>query len=63
MRLTIDHPLHGPMDVLGFPIKFQDAPCRIHRLPPELGADTDGVLGALGYEPDQIARLREAQVI
>lgn len=63
MRLTIDHPLHGPMDVLGFPIKFQDAPCRIHRLPPELGADTDGVLGALGYEADQILALREARVI
>ena len=31
MRITIDHPRHGPLDVLGFPIKFTDDPCRVHR--------------------------------
>ena len=40
MRVTIDHPRHGPLDVLGFPIKFTDDPCRVHRLPPDLGNDT-----------------------
>jgi crotonobetainyl-CoA:carnitine CoA-transferase CaiB-like acyl-CoA transferase len=34
MRITIDHPTHGPLDVLGFPIKFTDDPCRIHRRRP-----------------------------
>jgi crotonobetainyl-CoA:carnitine CoA-transferase CaiB-like acyl-CoA transferase len=58
MRITIDHPLHGSMDVLGFPIKFTDAPCRIHRLPPELGGDSEAVLHELGYDAAQIAQLR-----
>ena len=58
MRITIDHPRHGPLDVLGFPIKFTDDPCRIQRPPPELGADTDDILARLGYSSDSIAVLR-----
>jgi crotonobetainyl-CoA:carnitine CoA-transferase CaiB-like acyl-CoA transferase len=59
MRLTIEHPRHGPLDVLGFPIKFTDDPCRIHRPPPDLGADTAAVLAEVGYDDATIARLRE----
>ena len=63
MRITIDHPQHGPLDVLGFPIKFSDDPCRIHRPPPVLGADTDAILAELGRDAAAIAALRAAQVV
>ena len=63
MRITIDHPRHGPLDVLGFPIKFTDAPCRMHRPPPVLGADTDAILAELGLDSDRIAALRVKKVI
>jgi crotonobetainyl-CoA:carnitine CoA-transferase CaiB-like acyl-CoA transferase len=63
MRITIDHPQLGPIDVLGFPIKFTDAPCRVHRPPPTLGADTDAILAELGLEKHAIAALRARKVI
>jgi crotonobetainyl-CoA:carnitine CoA-transferase CaiB-like acyl-CoA transferase len=63
MRITIDHPQHGPLDVLGFPIKFTDAPCEMHRAPPVHGADTDAVLCELGINASHIVQLRMQGVI
>jgi crotonobetainyl-CoA:carnitine CoA-transferase CaiB-like acyl-CoA transferase len=63
MRMTIDHPQHGKLDVLGFPIKFTDEPCRVHRPPPVLGADTDAILTELGFNTQQIHELRARGVI
>jgi crotonobetainyl-CoA:carnitine CoA-transferase CaiB-like acyl-CoA transferase len=63
MRITIEHPQHGPLDVLGFPIKFTDDPCRVHRPPPVLGADTTEVLTELGFDDAAIARLRSHSVV
>ena len=63
MRITIDHPQHGPLDVLGFPIMFTDAPCRGYRAPPTLGADTEAILAELGRDPSKIAELRARGVV
>lgn len=63
MRITIQHPQHGPLDVLGFPIKFSDDPCRVHRPPPVLGADTDALLAELGRDASAIAALRERGIV
>ena len=60
MVLTQHHPGHGDVKMLGFPIKFSEAPCELRRPAPELGADTDSVLAALGYSHDDLARLRAA---
>ena len=58
MVISANHPGHGEVEMLGFPVKFTEAPCRIRHPAPDLGADTDAVLAELGYVPEQIARLR-----
>jgi crotonobetainyl-CoA:carnitine CoA-transferase CaiB-like acyl-CoA transferase len=63
MRLTVEHPQRGAIDVLGFPIKFTDEPCRLRRPPPELGADTEAILKNLGYAEPAIMELRREKVI
>jgi crotonobetainyl-CoA:carnitine CoA-transferase CaiB-like acyl-CoA transferase len=63
MVLSQEHPGHGTVRMLGFPIKFADAPCRLRRPAPEIGADTDAVLCEFGYAADEIAALRAAGVV
>lgn len=63
MVVSAEHPGHGELKMLGFPIKFSEAPCRVRRPAPDLGADTDAVLRELGYSPAEIARLRQEGVI
>ena len=46
--------------MLGFPVKFGEAPCRLTRPAPDLGADSDAVLQELGCPAEEIAGLREA---
>jgi CoA:oxalate CoA-transferase len=58
MVLSQEHPGHGTVRMLGFPIKFAEAPCALRRPTPEVGADTDAVLHELGYSAAEIATLR-----
>lgn len=63
MAMTVDHPGHGPVTMLGFPLKFAAAPCRVRRPAPDLGADSAAVLGELGFAAEEIARLRAAGTV
>jgi CoA:oxalate CoA-transferase len=63
MLLSQEHPGHGTVKMLGFPIKFAEAPCRLRRPAPEVGADSDTVLREFGYSDDVIAALRRAGII
>jgi crotonobetainyl-CoA:carnitine CoA-transferase CaiB-like acyl-CoA transferase len=45
--------------VVGVPARFSETPGTIRLGPPTVGQHTDEVLGALGYEPDEVRRLRE----
>jgi CoA:oxalate CoA-transferase len=63
MVLNVAHPPHGEVKMLGFPLKFADAPCRLRRPAPDLGADTEAVLREFGFSAEEIARLREAGAV
>ncbi len=63
MIVEQEHPGHGIVKMLGFPIKFTDSPCQLRHPAPEVGADTDAVLREFGYADSEIAALRTAAVI
>lgn len=63
MAITVDHPGHGDVQMLGFPIKFAEAPSSCRLPAPELGADTESVLTSLGITPGEIERLQDNGVI
>jgi crotonobetainyl-CoA:carnitine CoA-transferase CaiB-like acyl-CoA transferase len=63
MVVTQDHPGHGAVRMLGFPVKFAEAPCQLRLPAPEVGGDSDAVLRELGYSAEEIAALREAGVV
>jgi crotonobetainyl-CoA:carnitine CoA-transferase CaiB-like acyl-CoA transferase len=63
MGATQPHPGHGEVKMLGFPVKFADAPCRLRRPAPEIGGYTDAVLRGWGIPMDEVAALRAAGVV
>ena len=59
-----EHPALGNMTLLGMPIKLSATPGNPRGHAPELGEHTEMILtGMLGYSWDEVARLREANVI
>jgi CoA:oxalate CoA-transferase len=63
MVVSAGHPGHGEVRMLGFPVKFAEAPCRLRRPAPDLGADTDEVLRELRYSAEDITRLHQAGAV
>src|SRR5262249_22591238 len=59
MIMAVPHPGHGTVKMTGFPLKFQEAPCTVRYLVPELGAHTTSVLRALGYSTPEITTLSQ----
>lgn len=64
MILEVEHPTAGTTRIPGIPIKLSRTPGEIRMAAPVLGADTEKLLSQyLGLTPEQIAELREKQVI
>lgn len=60
---NLEHPRHGPIRQVGFPVKFSATPARMESPPPDLGEHTDEVLSRLGYSGEEIAGFRKDGVV
>lgn len=64
MVQEIEHPDLGPIKLLGPVAKLSETPLTVRSAPPTLGNETDAILhGELGYSLEEIATLREKNVI
>ena len=63
MAITVNHPGHGDVRMLGFPIKFTQSPSSCRLPAPDLGADTESVLASLGLSASAIENLQHNGVI
>ena len=63
MVMDIDHPGHGTVRMLGFPVKFSGQPCQVRRPAPGLGEHSDEILADLGLSAAERDVLRRDGVI
>ncbi len=62
--VDLDHPEVGVRTYAGVPWTMSLTPCKLRRVSPCLGQDTDDVLQRLlGYSPQRIAELRAAEIL
>ncbi len=63
MVVETEHPSLGPIETIGFPVKFSTTPAAIERGAPRLGEDTVEVLGELGYSAAEVEQLVQQDVV
>ena len=62
--VEMEHPQHGPTQMVGIPVGLTRTPGSIRRAAPALGQDTELVLmDVLGWDWEKIAALREKEAI
>lgn len=62
--VNYEHPVFGPVKVIGYPVSFSKTPPSIQREAPEHGQHTEEVLSeVLGYSWERIAQLKEEGII
>ncbi len=63
MAIDVPHPGRTPVRVLGFPVRFTEAECRIRLPSPALGEHNAEVFGSLGMSAEEIAALHARGVL
>ena len=59
----VAHPTLGNLSLFGLPLKLSATPGSVRRAAPVLGQHAEEILAAAGYDAQEIAALRESQVI
>ena len=60
---NVDHPVLGRISMPGPAVRFNDTPRTIRSFAPELGQNTEEILQELGYSWNDIAVLRDKEVV
>ena len=64
MKITMDHPQGGTVDLIGSPIHLSKTPVAYTKAPPMLGADTETVLSShLGLSREELKKLAEQGIV
>ena len=63
LLVEVEHPLAGPLQMVGPPVQMSGTPLRPQGASPALGQHTDEVLHALGYDDARIADLRTRGIV
>lgn len=62
--VTMQHPRHGAVRALANPVRLAASPVSYRSAPPDVGQDTEAVLGTLlALSPEQIAGLRDRGIV
>ena len=59
----VAHPTLGNLSLFGLPLKLSATPGSVRRAAPVIGQHAEEILAAAGYDAQEIAALRESQVI
>jgi crotonobetainyl-CoA:carnitine CoA-transferase CaiB-like acyl-CoA transferase len=63
MMVPLQHPVVGRTRIMGVPVRLSETPSVPLQPAPTLGEHTQAILGEIGYAPERIAELRDAEVI
>ena len=63
MTVELDHSAWGQIRQVGIPFRLSATPASIRSAPPALGEHTDEILAGLGYDPGEIASLRDRGIV
>ena len=63
MVIDVEHPGHGTVRMVGFPVKLSATPARVRRPAPRLAEHTREVLAEAGYDEAEIASLARSRVV